>query len=898
MRVPLKLVMVGVPLIAVLLTASVFGVLSYRFASASLERSIAARLAAAATARRDAVVQRHEFWHRRAETLAGNADLVEWARLAGTDPANAAAPLVLAQAAAPHQREVVAAVVLSRRGQSLFASAQHGVEVEPWISAINVRRIRKITDLGARRTAFGSAAGVVVPIGRGRIVGFLLVLFNMDGVFAVTRDYTGLGETGETMIARVEGRDSLRHISPTRFRRDAALAPVTSETPRLSPEAADGDGRDEPVEPGDGAAALLELVSSGDVGVLIDYRGEASFAVARHIGGVDWIVIAKIDVEEAYGSLRRLLAAFGIAGLVVVALIAVLSIAFCAYALRQTRALKDAAQQLGTGNYTAEAPSGRVTELNALAHAFNRMRDGVLSALEGERAARKAANAASEAKSRFLATMSHEIRTPMNGVIGAADLLSCTKQDGNQRLLTKTIVESGTALLGLINDILDFSRLEARNDNLAREPFCPRDTIESVAAMAARIADDKPLPVVVDIDQSADALLVGDEGRLRQILVNLVGNALKFTQSGHVLVTAASTESGLLSIAVEDTGPGIPPDRLSTIFEAFEQVDNSMTRAFEGTGLGLAISRRLARAMGGDIEVHSMLGEGSTFTFYAPMPRAAVQEKRPQPQLDGLSVAILEPLAPAADSIRRILSRAGARVLDGDAAPSAEVAIVADLETARSVTRRMPAAAVVLHGVLGAEAIAAEQSGTLAAVLPRPAPARSVIEAVANAHHGSASAPPVSKGGTGNGALAGLRLLVAEDNRVNRMIVERMLTQNGASVTLCENGALALEQIRAVQPDLVLLDVSMPVMDGLQALAAIRALPGERGMTPVIMLTAHDDLEIRESAGAADGYLTKPSREQGLVEGILAAVARRRGTAQPSSSNALGTPPPTERTTQ
>ncbi|MEO1294160.1 MAG: histidine kinase dimerization/phospho-acceptor domain-containing protein, partial [Pseudomonadota bacterium] len=163
-----------------------------------------------------------------------------------------------------------------------------------------------------------------------------------------------------------------------------------------------------------------------------------------------------------------------------------------------------------------DAPIGSVVELNALARAFNRMRDGVLTALEGERAARKAANAASEAKSRFLATMSHEIRTPMNGVIGAADLLSRTSQDTSQRFLIETIVGSGEALLGLINDILDFSRLEAREVELSHAPFDPRETIESVAAMSARIADAKELAVVVDIRPSAEGMRLGDEGRFRQ----------------------------------------------------------------------------------------------------------------------------------------------------------------------------------------------------------------------------------------------------------------------------------------------------------------------------------------------------------------------------------------------
>ncbi|MEL6577843.1 MAG: hypothetical protein AAFQ81_18320 [Pseudomonadota bacterium] len=304
MQVPLKLVMIGVPLAAVVVTASVFAVLSYRFADASLETSVAATLAAAATARRDAVVQRHDFWHRRAEAIAGDGAVEQWIRRAARGSSAEDPPMVLKEAAAAHQQEVVAVVALDRRGRPLFKSEQYGVDVAAWLDAIAFRRVRQVTDLGARKTMFGSAAGVALPVGKGRVVGFIVMLFNMEGVFAVTRDYAGLGDTGETMIVRVEGDEAVRHITPTRFQRDGASG---------GSQAA--------------AAALLDIVSTGDVGLFEDYRGKVSFAAARHVAGVDWIVVAKIDRSEAYGALRGLLVAFGIAGLIVVAAIGALAIA-------------------------------------------------------------------------------------------------------------------------------------------------------------------------------------------------------------------------------------------------------------------------------------------------------------------------------------------------------------------------------------------------------------------------------------------------------------------------------------------------------------------------------------------------------------------------------------------
>ena len=375
--------------------------------------------------------------------------------------------------------------------------------------------------------------------------------------------------------------------------------------------------------------------------------------------------------------------------------------------------------------------------------------------------ARIAAEEAGQSKSRFLANMSHEIRTPMNGVIGVAELLSETALSPLQITYVDTILESGKALLGIINDILDLAKLQSGKAALDAEPFSPQACIESVLRILGPAADKKGLDLGLD-SAAPHGFVLGDEGKLRQIILNLVGNAVKFTREGAVTVTLRlpSAASDLVEIEVADTGIGIAQDRIDAIFESFSQADNGIGRQFGGTGLGLTICAMLAAQMGGGIAVRSDIGKGSVFTLRARLPVAAAQS------------------APLVFAERR--------------------------------------------------------------VLPRLRP--------------------------------GLTVMVAEDNRTNLMIVRKMLQGHVLRLIEAGNGEEALTLYRAGPPDLILMDVSMPIKDGLQATRDIRAHERRTGLAPcpILALTANAFGEDREACRLAglDGFLVKPLSRADLLAAI------------------------------
>ncbi|MEM9618828.1 MAG: ATP-binding protein [Pseudomonadota bacterium] len=407
--------------------------------------------------------------------------------------------------------------------------------------------------------------------------------------------------------------------------------------------------------------------------------------------------------------------------------------------------------------------------------------------------ARIEAEAANRAKSDFLAKMSHEIRTPMNGVLGMAEMLESTSLDDQQKLYASTISSSGASLLAIINDILDLSKIEAGRLSFETEPFELKGFIDQIGMLFQTSAKQKQLDFLLSYDEDLPAEVIGDAGRIRQILINLVGNALKFTRQGHIKIKVgggANNAIADLEFTVEDTGIGVPADKVEDIFNKFEQVETSTTRRFEGAGLGLAISRQLAHAMGGDLTMQSVQNEGCSFTFKVSLP---IAQSTPHPK---------------------------------DIAASALTGGTAD-------------ASVPLDRV---------------------------------SQNAAQSAPDR------------IRVLVAEDNEVNRLVLKAMIDPQRYDVVFAVNGLEAVNAYKAASFDLVLMDISMPVMDGHVATKEIRKfeIEADAARKPIICVTAHafEDQREKSLANDMDDYLSKPvSKTQidaALTKWTLASTGARQ----------------------
>ncbi|HYQ38261.1 MAG TPA: response regulator [Pseudomonas sp.] len=640
----------------------------------------------------------------------------------------------------------------------------------------------------------------------------------------------------------------------------------------------------------------------------------------RLLGWIDLEVSHQGTLLESYRSLLTSLL-LTVAGLIITALLA---LRMSRTISRPLQLISQGVAQIKEGQLETRLPALGSHELDELASGINRMAASLQSAHEELQQnidqatedlrnsmemievqnieltmARKEALEASRIKSEFLANMSHEIRTPLNGILGFANLLHKTGLDGRQQDYLTTIQKSADNLLAIINEILDFSKIEAGKLVLEQAPFNLRDLIQDTLTILAPAAHEKQLELVCLIYRDTPLSLVGDPLRLKQVLTNLVSNAIKFTHSGSIVVRAMLEEDLIsqaqLRISVQDSGVGLSESEQRSLFQAFNQVDNSSSRQAGGTGLGLVISKRLIEQMGGEIGVTSEKDEGAEFWLQLTLPKAAEErDELPRALLGGRCAALLESHELARQSLRHQLEDCGLQVIEF-------ANLDALIEEAALRQHGSAPLAVALIGINTAEHPPERLSRQLwelsqqgcQALLLCPTTEQALYHASLAESHGLLQAKPactnklqralidllsprVQRVGSNAGtplASRAPRLLCVDDNPANLMLVKTLLGDMGAQVKAVDNGYEALRAVQQEAFDLVFMDVQMPGMNGRETTEAIRQWESEHGQSPlpVVALTAHALATEKRALlqSGMDDYLTKPISERQLAQVVL-----------------------------